>query len=78
MQNTRFDLRPIIATCFGLGCSPIMPGTCGALVDPAMYIPLALAAPSEPLQTALIAAALLAWSAITVALGRPPLRQWRC
>src|SRR4051812_4995459 len=69
MQSTRFDFRPIIATCFGLGLSPIMPGTCGALIGPAMYIPLALAAPSEPLQTVLIAAALLGWSAITVALG---------
>ena len=65
----RERLRPIIATCFGLGCSPIMPGTCGALVGPAIYIPLALAVPSEPLQTALIAIALLAWCAITIALG---------
>lgn len=46
-----------------------MPGTCGALVGPAIYIPLALVAPREPLQTALIAVALFAWSAVTVALG---------
>src|SRR5262245_19424059 len=68
-KGRRLALRPIIATCFGLGCSPIMPGTCGALVGPAIYIPLALAVPNEPLQTVLIALALLAWSAITVALG---------
>jgi phosphatidylglycerophosphatase A len=46
-----------------------MPGTCGALVGPAIYIPLALAVPNEPLQSVLIAVALAAWSAITVALG---------
>ena len=46
-----------------------MPGTCGALVGPAIYIPLALAVPDEPLQTVLIAVALLAWCAITIALG---------
>jgi phosphatidylglycerophosphatase A len=63
------DVRPIVATCFGLGHSPIMPGTCGALVGPAIYIPLALTVPNEPLQTVLIAATLLLWCAITVALG---------
>lgn len=65
----RLDLRPVIASCFGLGYSPIMPGTCGALIGPAIYIPLALCVPSEPLQTLLIAAALVVWSWITVALG---------
>ena len=46
-----------------------MPGTCGALLGPAIYIPLALLAKTEPLQTVLIAVALLVWSWITVALG---------
>jgi phosphatidylglycerophosphatase A len=46
-----------------------MPGTCGALLGPVFYIPLALACPGEPLQTALIATALLLWCWITVALG---------
>src|SRR4051812_25644462 len=68
IQN-RERLRPIIASCFGLGCSPIMPGTCGALLGPAIYIPLALVVTSEPLQTALIAVCVLAWCWITVALG---------
>jgi phosphatidylglycerophosphatase A len=63
----RDRLRPIIASCFGLGYSPIMPGTCGALLGPAIYIPLAI--PHEPLQTAAIASALLFWCWITVALG---------
>jgi phosphatidylglycerophosphatase A len=62
-------LRPFVASCFGLGYSPIMPGTCGALVGPAIYIPLALVGPSEPLQTVLIAVSLFVWSWITVALG---------
>ena len=63
------ELRPLIASCFGLGYSPIMPGTCGALLGPATYIPLALLVPNEPLQTVLIAVCLLAWSWVTVALG---------
>jgi phosphatidylglycerophosphatase A len=62
-------LRPLIASCFGLGYSPIMPGTCGALLGPAIYIPIALVVPSEPWQTALIAANLLFWCWLTVALG---------
>jgi len=70
MTNPKSEfLRPLIATCFGLGNSPIMPGTCGALLGPAIYIPLAWLVRTEPLQTALIAVALLAWSWITVALG---------
>jgi phosphatidylglycerophosphatase A len=62
-------VRPIIASCFGLGYSPIMPGTCGALIGPAIYIPLGLAVPNEPLQTALIGVALAIWCWITIALG---------
>jgi phosphatidylglycerophosphatase A len=62
-------LRPIVASCFGLGLSPIMPGTCGALVGPAIYIPLALAVPGEPWQSAGIAGLLVLWCWITVALG---------
>jgi phosphatidylglycerophosphatase A len=69
MSEQREWLRPLVASCFGLGYSPIMPGTCGALIGPLLYIPLALAIPSEPLQTILIAALLLLWSWITIALG---------
>ncbi|HEX5105877.1 MAG TPA: phosphatidylglycerophosphatase A [Pirellulaceae bacterium] len=62
-------LRPLVASCFGLGYSPIMPGTCGALIGPVIYIPLALLVPGWVLQTALIGVALVVWSWITVALG---------
>jgi phosphatidylglycerophosphatase A len=61
--------RPLIASCFGLGYSPIMPGTCGALIGPLLYIPLALVIPGEPVQAVLIAALLILWSWITIALG---------
>jgi phosphatidylglycerophosphatase A len=65
--------RPLIASCFGLGYSPIMPGTCGALLGPAFYIPLALVVPQDnwplPWQSMLIAAMLLLWCWITVVLG---------
>ena len=70
MQPKRQEIiRPVIASCFGLGYSPIMPGTCGALLGPLFYIPLAFAAPAEPMQTVLIGLALLFWSWITVAFG---------
>jgi phosphatidylglycerophosphatase A len=59
----------VVASCFGLGYSPIMPGTCGALLGVAIYIPLALLVPSEPLQTILIFGMLALWSWITIALG---------
>jgi phosphatidylglycerophosphatase A len=58
-----------IASCFGLGYSPFFPGTCGALVGVAIYIPLALLVPSEPWQSVLIAVNLLVWCWLTVALG---------
>jgi phosphatidylglycerophosphatase A len=63
-------LRPLLASCLGLGYSPIMPGTCSALLGPILYIPLALAFPQEPLHSGLIAANLLFWCIITVAFGR--------
>lgn len=69
MPTKSFDFRPILASCFGLGYSPIMPGTCGALLGVAFYVPIALALPGEPAQTLAIALALLAWSIITIALG---------
>jgi phosphatidylglycerophosphatase A len=59
----------VLASCFGLGYSPFFPGTCGALVGVAIYIPLALAVPNEPWQTIVIGTSLLIWSWITVALG---------
>jgi phosphatidylglycerophosphatase A len=58
-----------VATCFGLGFSPYFPGTCGALVGVAIYLPLAYLLPHEPHQTIAIASALIAWSLITIALG---------
>lgn len=56
-------------TAFGLGLSPYFPGTCGALVGVAIYLPIAYLLPAEPQQSLAIFAALLVWSAITVALG---------
>ena len=60
----------VVASCFGLGYSPIMPGTCGALVGVAIYIPLALFVPSEPWLSLLIGVNLLLWCWLTIALGR--------
>jgi phosphatidylglycerophosphatase A len=73
VRPARQRLLVAVASCFGLGYSPYFPGTCGALLGPAIYIPFALAVPQDrwPLawQTLGIAAALLFWSWATVALG---------
>lgn len=70
MQSARREfIRPFFASCFGLGLAPIAPGTFGALVGPAIYIPLALLVPNEPAQTILIGVNLLFWCWITVYLG---------
>jgi phosphatidylglycerophosphatase A len=58
-----------IATCFGLGYSPYFPGTCGALVGIACYVPLAFAVPGEPWQSVGIGGMLLFWTVFTIALG---------
>ncbi|HZL91154.1 MAG TPA: phosphatidylglycerophosphatase A [Pirellulaceae bacterium] len=58
-----------VATCFGLGYSPYFPGTCGALLGVAIYLPIAYLIAGEPFQTLAIGGALVVWSVITVALG---------
>lgn len=72
-RSIRRRLLVAVASCFGLGYSPIMPGTCGALLGPLIYIPIALAVPNDqwplPWQSILIAASLLFWCWLTVALG---------
>lgn len=67
-RSLRRRLLVVVASCFGLGYSPIMPGTCGALLGPLIYIPIGLFVP-EPWQTAAIALWLLFWCWLTVALG---------
>jgi phosphatidylglycerophosphatase A len=68
MQSTD-RLKVALATCFGLGYSRYFPGTCGALVGVAIYLPLAYLLPDEPAQSLALFAALVLWSIITVALG---------
>lgn len=69
LRPARRRLLVTVASCFGLGYSPIMPGTCGALLGPAIYIPLALFVPDPTWQAVLIALNLLFWCWLTVALG---------
>jgi phosphatidylglycerophosphatase A len=70
------ELRPlkrraivVVASCLGLGYSPIMPGTCGAALGVPLYLALAWLIPGEPLQTVAIFAMLALWSWLTIALG---------
>lgn len=62
-------LRLIVATCCGLGYSPIFPGTAGALLGVTLYIPIGLFVADEPLQTVLIALGLLLSCYITIVLA---------
>ncbi len=43
--DRRHTLKLIVATCFGLGYSPIFPGTAGALIGVAIFLPAALWTP---------------------------------
>ena len=58
-----------LATCFGLGYSPLFPGTCGALVGIVCYLPMALVVQSEPWQSLAIGLLLAFWTVFTIALG---------
>lgn len=68
-EHKQDRLRLIAATCLGLGYSPIFPGTAGALIGVAAYIPIGLFVTSEPLQSILIALGLLLSCYITIALA---------
>ena len=63
-------LRLVVATCFGLGYSPILPGTCGALVGVANYLAIAYLVPEGIWQTVLIGASFLTWTIVTIGLAR--------
>ena len=69
MSRWKNRLLICVATCFGLGYSPIFPGTAGALLGIACYVPIAALVSSEPLQSILLAIALLISCAITFALS---------
>ena len=68
MTSLKDRLCWLLATCFGLGYCPVMPGTAGALVGVAIYVAIAVVAP-DWLQIWLIAAALLLSCAVTVWLN---------
>ena len=75
MRGFRDRLSFVVATCFGLGCSPVAPGTCGALLGVAVYVGIAEFS-SARLHTILIALALLVSCAVTVALAPWAERYW--
>ncbi len=59
----------VVATCLGLGYSPIFPGTCAALLGVAIYLPVAYFTPPS-IHFLLLAIALLVVSIVTIALGK--------
>lgn len=70
-ERLTFKKRLILAfaTCFGLGYSPIFPGTCGALIGIVCYIPVALLIPYDPWLSLAIGLMLAFWTVFTIALG---------
>lgn len=69
MKSWQDRLLLAVATCCGLGYSPIFPGTAGALLGVVIYVPIGLLVPGEPWQSLLIGLALVVSSMVTVALG---------
>ncbi|ADB16878.1 phosphatidylglycerophosphatase A [Pirellula staleyi DSM 6068] len=65
-----------LATCFGLGCSPFFPGTCGALLAIPIYLATVWIFPSEPAQTIAIGVSLLFWTIVTIVLGGWAEKYW--
>jgi len=76
MQRLKEQLALITATCFYLGCVPVAPGTAGALLGVAIYVPIAWLVAGVWAQTAWVAVALLISSALTVALAPWAERHW--
>ena len=70
MSTARDRFFVVIATCGGLGYSPILPGTAGALIGVALFLPIAMFVASPILQSALIALALVVSCWVTVALAK--------
>ena len=70
MSTARDRFFVVIATCGGLGYSPILPGTAGALIGVALFLPIAMFVASPILQSALIALALAVSCWVTVALAK--------
>lgn len=69
-------VRAAIGTGLGLGYCPVAPGTAGALLGVGIYVAVGLLAPAW-LHVWLIAAALAAVGAVTVALGPWAERYWQ-
>jgi len=66
----------VLGTSFGLGYTPLIPGTAGALPGVGIYVLVALMT-TGLIQTTLILAALVATGLLTVALGPWAERYWK-
>ena len=76
MNRPRDRILVTIGTCFGLGYCPGAPGTAASLLGVGIYWAVAVLAPAG-LQVWLIALALLAASAATIAMGPWAERYWQ-
>jgi phosphatidylglycerophosphatase A len=63
-------LLETLLTSFGLGYSPILPGTCGSLPAVVYYLIVDWMFPDEPMQSWLLALMIMATCVLTVAAGR--------
>ena len=75
MTCSRDRVFAVIGSSFGLGYTPVAPGTAGALPGVGVFVLIMLAAP-QSFQVALIALAFLAACALTVLLGPWAERHW--
>ncbi len=69
MASGKDRVYQVVATCFGLGYSPIFPGTAGALIGVVLFVPIAAFVSPYWLQVVLIALALILSCWVTIALA---------
>ncbi|MBI5251281.1 MAG: phosphatidylglycerophosphatase A, partial [Desulfomonile tiedjei] len=75
MSTRKERVFELACTSFGLGLSPVAPGSVGSLPGVGIFILIAFLAPRD-YHAALIAAALLVFSFLTVVLGSWAEKRW--
>lgn len=71
------SIKAALGTAFGLGYSPVAPGTAGSLLGVAVFIVIALASGGRPVEKVLLALALTVTCCIAVPIGDWAERYWK-
>ncbi len=71
------SIRAALATAFGLGYSPVAPGTFGSLLGVAIFIVIALTSQTRGIEKVLVALALTVTCCLSVPIGDWAERYWK-